>query len=87
MGPSLGRPLADTVKGSKHDNMNELRVQRKGRPFRVFFAFDLRRKAILLIGGNKQRYNRFYDIYILIADRLLDEYLQEVNHEKRKGSK
>jgi hypothetical protein len=83
-GPHLGRPLADTLKGSRHANMKELRVQSNGRPFRVFYAFDPKRKAILLIGGNKQGNKRFYNIFIPIADRLFDEYLKDPHHEKRK---
>jgi hypothetical protein len=54
LGPRLGRPMADTLKGSKHANMKELRVQSKGRPFRIFYAFDPDRRAILRIGGNNR---------------------------------
>ena len=78
IGPALGRPLADTVKGSRHSNMKELRVQSKGRPYRIFYAFDPNRKAILLIGGNKRGRKRFYEVYVPIADRLFDEYLMEL---------
>jgi hypothetical protein len=53
IGPSLARPYADTVKQSRHNNMRELRTQVHGQPLRTFYAFDLRRKAILLIGGSK----------------------------------
>jgi hypothetical protein len=84
IGPALGRPLADTVKASRHSNMKELRVQSKGRPIRIFYAFDPRRKAILLIGGNKRGKKRFYEVYVPIADRLFDNYLQELSREKRK---
>jgi hypothetical protein len=53
-GPTLGRPLADTVKGSRHNNMKELRPGSTGRTeLRVLFAFDLARAAVLLIGGDK----------------------------------
>ena len=51
-GPQLSRPYADTVKGSRHANMKELRTQCQGQPLRTFFAFDPRRSAILLIGGD-----------------------------------
>ncbi|HZZ45230.1 MAG TPA: type II toxin-antitoxin system RelE/ParE family toxin [Tepidisphaeraceae bacterium] len=80
IGPSLGRPLADTIKGSRHPNMKELRVQSKGRPIRLFYAFDPQRKAMLLIGGNKQGQKRFYEVYVPIADRLFDQYLEECKH-------
>ncbi len=51
-GPQLGRPYADTVEGSAFTNMKELRVQFRGDPWRILFAFDPHRAAILLIGGN-----------------------------------
>lgn len=82
MGPLLGRPHADTVKGSRHSNMKELRTQHRGRPLRTLFAFDPRRNAILLIGGDKTGDDRFYDRMIPLADRLYDKHLQEL---RRKG--
>src|SRR5688572_995933 len=60
-GPSLGRPLVDTVEDSAHSNMKELRVQYAGEPWRIFFAFDPNRTGILLIGGNKAGNKNFYD--------------------------
>lgn len=77
-GPNLGRPQADTVKGSKHSNMKELRCQISGDPYRVLFAFDLTRAAILLIGGNKGGDKRFYETMIPIADKLYDDHLKEI---------
>jgi hypothetical protein len=82
MGPLLGRPYADTVNGSRHSNMKELRTQCHGRPLRTFFAFDPRRRAILLIGGDKTGDDRFYDRMIPLADRLFDEHLERL---RRKG--
>jgi hypothetical protein len=77
-GPGLGRPLADTVEGSRHQNMKELRV----RTIRILFAFDPRRTAILLIGGDKRgRWQTFYDEMIPLADRLYDEHLEEIKRE------
>jgi hypothetical protein len=61
--------------------MRELRVQSGGEPFRIFYAFDPRRTAILLIGGNKVGDDRFYETTIPIADRLYDEYLVEIRRE------
>ena len=78
LGPLLGRPHADTVKGSRHSNMKELRTQHRGRPLRTLFAFDPRRSAILLIGGDKTGDSRFYDRMIPLADRLYDEHLREL---------
>ena len=80
-GPSLGRPHVDTVKGSRHSNMKELRTQWSGTPLRTFFAFDPRRSAILLIGGDKTGDKRFYDKMLPIADDLYDTYLKELKTE------
>lgn len=80
-GPQLGRPHVDTIHGSKHSNMKELRTQSLGKPLRTFFAFDPRRTAILLIGGDKTGDNRFYDRMVPIADRLFDDYLAELKNE------
>jgi len=81
IGPGLPRPHSDTVKGSKHSNMKELRTQHRGCPIRTFYAFDPRRYAILLIGGDKTGDDRFYDRMIPLADRLFDEYLEELRKE------
>jgi hypothetical protein len=67
-GPTLGRPRVDTVKGSEYPNMKELRVQVGGDPWRVLFAFDPLRRAVLLVGGNKGGNDRWYDENIRIAD-------------------
>ena len=77
MGPSLGRPYVDSINQSKHKNMKELRVQNKKRLFRIFFAFDPDRKAILIIGGDKRGDTRFYQRLIPIADKLFDKYLED----------
>ncbi|MFA7486385.1 MAG: type II toxin-antitoxin system RelE/ParE family toxin [Phycisphaerae bacterium] len=81
LGPSLPRPYSDTIKGSKHSNMKELRTQSKGKPLRTLYAFDPRRCAILLIGGDKTGDNRFYKKMIPLADRLYDEHLKELKKE------
>ena len=80
-GPQLGRPHVDTIKDSRHANMKELRTQSGGKPLRTFFAFDPRRTAILLIGGDKTGDDRFYDRMLPIADNLFDEYLKEIKQE------
>jgi len=76
-GPHLGRPTVDTLKGSKHANMKELRFDYEGGVWRVAFAFDTERAAILLVGGDKggadQR--RFYKKLIASADAKFDEHL------------
>jgi hypothetical protein len=81
LGPQLPRPHSDTVNGSKHSNMKELRTQHRGRPIRTFYAFDPRRMAILLIGGDKTGDARFYDRMIPLADKLYDRHLKELKDE------
>jgi len=76
IGPKLGRPYVDTIKQSRHKNMKELRTQNKMRLFRIFFTFDLERKAILLIGGDKRGDKRFYEKMIPIADDLYDDHMK-----------
>ncbi len=81
MGPELPFPYTSGIQGSKHGHMRELRIQSGGKPFRIFYAFDPRRSAILLIGGNKSGDDRFYEKYIPIADKLYDDYLEELRKE------
>jgi len=80
-GPALGRPLADTITGSKHPNMKELRPI--GSYIRVFFAFDPRRAAILLIGGEKKRgrWKKFYEEMIPVADALYEQHIEQLRRE------
>jgi len=63
-GPSLGRPHVDSVKGSRHTNMKELRVQHQGKPWRVLFAFDPRRMAYLILAGDKTGDPLWYEINV-----------------------
>lgn len=76
-GPNLARPHADTLKGSRHPNMKELRFKVGKQAWRVAFAFDPKRKGILLAGGNKQGVNEdsFYKELIRTADARFDRYL------------
>lgn len=79
-GPGLGRPMVDTIKGSRHPNMKELRPL--GGNLRVLFAFDPRRMAILLKGGDKtNRWAAWYRETIPVADRLYDEHLEAMRKE------
>lgn len=75
-GPNLGRPLVDTINGSRHQNMKELRPGSTGRTeVRVLFAFDKERKAILLVGGDKSDdWTGWYTRNIPIADDRFDEH-------------
>jgi hypothetical protein len=83
-GPTLGRPLVDSIKGSRHANMKELRPGSTGRTeIRVLFAFDLERKAILLVGGDKSDdWKGWYDANIPIADKRLDEHQKKLQDTK-----
>ncbi len=80
-GPDLPFPYSSGVSGSRHPHMRELRVQSGGKPLRVFYAFDPRRAAILLIGGAKAGEKRFYQRMIPVADRLYDEHLEQLSDE------
>jgi len=81
LGPSLGYPHSTSIETSRHGVMRELRVQSGGQPIRVFYAFDPRRSAILLIGGLKTGNSRFYERFVPIADSIYDEYLAELKEE------
>jgi hypothetical protein len=78
LGPALGRPQVDTLKGSRFPNMKELRVQYRGRPFRILFAFDPRRSGYLIFGGDKTGDASWYGDAIRRADRIYAQYLKEI---------
>ncbi len=80
-GSTLPFPYSSGIEGSKHSHMRELRVQHKGKPYRILYAFDPRRTAILLIGGNKTGHERWYDEYIPKADKLYDDHLDALKKE------
>ena len=80
-GPSLPFPYSSGIQGSRHSHMRELRVQHQGEPYRILYAFEPRRVAILLLGGNKSGDDRWYEQNVPQADRLYDEYLTELNQE------
>lgn len=76
-GPQLGRPRVDTLKGSRHANMKELRFSAADGEWRVAFAFDRKRKAILLVAGDKSGVGEknFYKRLIAKADKRFDAHL------------
>ena len=82
-GPHLNFPHSSGIALSKHGHMRELRIQHKGNPYRVLYAFDPRRNAILLIGGNKKGNDDWYAEYVAIADRLYDEHLIELSIDEK----
>lgn len=83
-GPQLGRPFVDTLKGSKHSNMKELRFKADRGVWRVAFAYDPKRQAILLVAGNKSGVSetRFYKELIRKADERFSKYLSNAKKGK-----
>jgi hypothetical protein len=77
-GLALRHPRTSNVKSSRHGHMRELRVGTHP-PIRIFYAFDPRRTAILLIGGHKTHPERFYRDYVAHADAIYDEHLREID--------
>ena len=84
-GPALGRPRVDTLNGSRYANMKELRFQADDGVWRVAFAFDPQRKAILLVAGDKSGVNerRFYRQLIKRADARFSMHLDRLKDERR----
>ena len=84
-GPNLGRPRADTLKDSRHANMKELRFNANDGVWRVAFAFDPKRRAILLVAGDKSggSQKRFYRELIRKADDRFDAHLERVKKERK----
>lgn len=74
-GPLLDRPYVDTLYDSKLPNLKELRVQHKGKPWRILFVFDPKRQAILLVGGCKKGDDRWYKKIIPIAEKRYKRHL------------
>ena len=82
LGPNLRHPHTSGVETSRQGHMRELRVQHRGRPYRVLYAFDPRRVAILLIGGDKTgEWNRWYERMVPVADDLYDVHLADIARE------
>ena len=76
-GLALGFPYSSTIEGSQHA-LRELRVQSSGRPLRIFYAFDPRRQALLILGGEKTGDDRFYLRMIPRAEAIWERYLEEL---------
>lgn len=81
LGPQLGFPHSSGINGSKHSHMRELRTQHAGAPYRTLYAFDPRRSALLLIGGDKTGDDRWYLDNVPVADRLYDQHLEDLRKE------
>lgn len=90
-GPALGRPFVDTVKGSRHKNMKELRP--RGTHIRFLFAFDPLRQAVVLVAGDKtNRWKQWYEENIPVADERFDAHVKQVGQQasvrkSKKGSR
>ena len=80
-GPQLGRPYADTLTGSRLSNLKELRVQHRSEPYRILYAFDPKRQALLLLGGNKAGDDRWYRRMIPLAEAIYQRHLETLAEE------
>lgn len=80
-GPMLGYPFSSGIQESKHSHRRELRVQHAGRPYRVLYAFDPRRVAILLIGGDKTGDDRWYEKHVTLADKIYEAHTEALKKE------
>lgn len=81
-GPTLPFPFSSKVSSSTHGHMRELRIQHQGDPYRVLYAFDPRRCAILLLGGNKAGNDRWYEENVPVADALYNKHLNNLHKER-----
>lgn len=81
-GLQLAFPWSSRIASSRHGRLRELRIQHIGIPYRVLYAFDPRRVALLLIGGSKAGADRWYERYVPMADALYDVHLEELRREE-----
>lgn len=77
-GATLPFPYSSGIKNSRYSAMRELRVQHAGRPYRVLYAFDPVRNAVLRVGGEKTGDDRWYATAIKLAEKLWEEYLEKL---------
>ena len=85
-GPTLPRPHSDVIVTSRHPNMKELRGRAGEALLRVLYAFNPKRTAILLIGGDKTGRSDWYDEFVPRADALFDKHLEELRREEQDGT-
>lgn len=86
-GPALAFPYSSGIQKSKFSHMRELRIQHEGRPYRVLYAFDPARSALLILGGDKTSDDRWYDTMVPRADAIYTEHLTALQEEQKKASK
>lgn len=82
-GPTLKHPYSSGIARSRFSHMRELRIQHEGRPYRVLYAFDPRRNALLLLGGDKTGGDRWYDTMIPKADALYQRHLLSISESEK----
>ena len=80
-GPALDYPYSSGIRRSRYSHLRELRIQHEGRPYRVLYAFDPRRTAILLIGGTKKGDDRWYEVNVPLAEKLYTIHLEQLMEE------
>lgn len=83
LGPGLGRPTVDTLKGSKLSNLKDLRFEWQREPYRFLFAFDSKRRAIILVGGSKAGDKNFYVRMIRMAERRYEKFIHKEEENER----
>ncbi len=81
-GPNLPYPYSSEVKGARYGSMRELRIQHKGKPYRILYVFDPCRVAILLLGGKKAGGARWYEKYVLLAEGIYEQHLRDLKDNK-----
>jgi hypothetical protein len=79
-GIALGFPYTSAIRGARYA-LRELRVQSRGHPLRIFYAFDPIRQAVLLLGGDKTGDDRFYERFIPQAEGIWEEYLRDIEED------
>jgi hypothetical protein len=80
-GPALDYPYSSGIRRLRYSHLRELRIQHEGRPYRVLYAFDPRRTAILLLGGTKKGDNRWYEVNVPLAEKLYTAHLKQLMEE------
>jgi len=80
-GPALEYPYSSGIRRSRYSHLRELRIQHEGRPYRVLYAFDPRRTAILLLGGTKKGDDLWYEVNVPLAEKLYATHLEELKGE------
>ena len=78
LGPDLPFPYSSSIRGSRHGGLRELRIQHRGRPLRILYAFDPRRVAVLLLGDEKGGSKRWYRKAVPRAERAFDRHLADL---------